>query len=576
MIPPSMCLLNDKISNVYIYATDSHQEVPLFMIVFKMRLSKVATLLFLARSTAQARSYVSTLPQNAQGLFNESMDYLDRAYDENAGYLYEMSGSAALRHDTRSSAWYAIGLLARNQGSDVSEAEKIISNVIDGQFKDPEAQWYGDYQKEPEEPEVGSSYYEPNIYNSWDPNWRGFIGTAFIVGLEEFGSLISPNVTSLMLESLYNSTIGDSYRVGGVDGDNLYPAYTNPSIMRAFVSGWTGRRLNDSNMTTAGENYAQQIVDLFDRANTLSEFNSGTYTGVSLFAMSLWAKYLPEDSVMKQRGASMIQYTWEAVSNLWHPQLLNVAGPWDRSYGFDMTRYLSLLALHIWNAVGKSKSSIIDKPYIMSHNADFAYGPLFAILSEFHNSLIPANVTDALVNFKGEHTFTSSTYSPPFDYYPRNITAWLANNISIGTETFNENVVGGPAKNQGTFNPALMQWNTGNGIGWLTLYATEMHVIAEAGSGSLNLTYPEGNETSIFTFLVSPFAAKRTVSSIEDIQGLSLNVSGTIDMNYTLSYAGEYGGTDATINDFEYWNVTFSMPTGSTEVPHILLEVDLW
>lgn len=111
------------------------------MTVSKMRLSKVATLFFLARSTAQARSYVSTLSQNAQGLFNESMDYLDRAYDESAGYLYETSGSAALRHDTRSSAWYAIGLLARNQGSDVSEAEKIISNVIDGQFKDPEAQW---------------------------------------------------------------------------------------------------------------------------------------------------------------------------------------------------------------------------------------------------------------------------------------------------------------------------------------------------------------------------------------------------------------------------------------------------
>ncbi|KAJ8070823.1 hypothetical protein OCU04_001184 [Sclerotinia nivalis] len=541
-----------------------------------MGLLKVAALFFIASATARADSFVANLPYNAQGLFNESMDYLDRAYDNSAGYLYGTSGAVALRHTTRSSAWYAIGLLARNQGSDVVEAERIIVNVINGQFKDPKAQWYGDYQQEPEEPELGSPYYAPEMYGSWDPNWRGFIATAFIVGLEEFGSFISPEVTSLMLESLYNSTVGDSYRVGGVDGDNLYPAYTNPSIMRAFVSGWTGHRLNDSNMTTAGENYAQQIIDLFDRANTLSEFNSGTYTGVSLFAMTLWAKYLPDDSVMKQRGASMIQYTWEAVSNLWHPQLLNVAGPWDRSYGFDMTKYLSLLALHIWNAVGKNKSSIIDKPYIMSHNSDFAYGPLFAILSEFHNSLIPASVIDALESFKGEHTFTSSTYSPPFDLYPRNITAWLAKDISIGAETFNENVIGGPAKNQDTFNPALMQWNTGDGIGWLTLYATEMHVIAEAGPGSLNLTYPEGNDTSIFTFLLSPFAAKRTISSLEDIQGLNLQVSGTVNMNYTLSFAGGFGGADATINDFEFWNVTFTMPTNSSEVPHILLEVCLW
>ncbi|QSZ33646.1 hypothetical protein DSL72_005214 [Monilinia vaccinii-corymbosi] len=541
-----------------------------------MSFFNVATALLAASATARAGAYVTSLPCNAQGLFNESMDYLDRAYDKSAGYLYDTSGSTALRHETRNSAWYAIGLLARNQGSDVLEAEKIISNVIDAQFKVPEDQWYGDYQVEPEEPELGSPHYAPKMYNSWDPNWRGFIGTAFIVGLEEFGFLISPEVTSLMLESLHNATVGDGYRVGGVDGDNLYPAYTNPSLMRAFVSGWTGRRLNDSNMTTSGENYAQQIIDLFDRANTLSEFNSGTYTGVSLFAMTLWAKYLPEDSVMKQRGASMIQYTWEAVSNLWHPQLLNVAGPWDRAYGFDMTKYLSLLALHIWNAIGKEKSSIIDKPYLMSHNSDFAYGPLFAILSEFHNSLIPDDVKQALGSFKGEHTFASSTYSPPFDLYPRNITAWLANNMSIGAETFNENIIGGPAKNQRTFNPALMQWNNGNGIGWLTLYATEKHVIAKAAPGSLNLTYPDGNETSIITLLISPFAAKKTLSSLADIQGLNLTVSGTIDSNYTLSYAGDYGGTDATINDFEYWNVTFAMPAGSTEAPHICLEVDLW
>ena len=97
--------------------------------------------------------------------------------------------------------------------------------------------------------------------------------------------------------------------------------------MRAFVSGWTGRRLNDSNMTISGENYAQEVIDLFKRANTLSEFNSGTYTGVSLFGMTLWAKYLPDDSVMKQNGASMIQHTWESAVQLWNPKLKNLAGP---------------------------------------------------------------------------------------------------------------------------------------------------------------------------------------------------------------------------------------------------------
>ena len=87
---------------------------------------------------------------------------------------------------------------------------------------------YGDYQQEPEEPTVGSKYYPEKIYNSWDPNWRGFVGTTLIVGLEEFGHLIPANVTNLILASLYNATRGDEYRVGGVDNDNLYPAYSNP------------------------------------------------------------------------------------------------------------------------------------------------------------------------------------------------------------------------------------------------------------------------------------------------------------------------------------------------------------
>jgi len=82
-----------------------------------------------------------SLPKNTQGLFNESMEWMDQFYDPSAGYLYDVSTTAALRHETRSSAWYAVGLLARNEGSDVEEALKIITNIVHGQFKDPTKQW---------------------------------------------------------------------------------------------------------------------------------------------------------------------------------------------------------------------------------------------------------------------------------------------------------------------------------------------------------------------------------------------------------------------------------------------------
>jgi hypothetical protein len=88
-----------------------------------------------------ASSFVSSLPLKSQGLFNESMEWMDDFYDSSAGYLYDVSAASTLRHETRSSAWYAVGLLARNNGTDVEEALKIIVNVISGQFQDPKDQW---------------------------------------------------------------------------------------------------------------------------------------------------------------------------------------------------------------------------------------------------------------------------------------------------------------------------------------------------------------------------------------------------------------------------------------------------
>jgi hypothetical protein len=87
------------------------------------------------------KSYTSTLSKNAQTLFQESMDWMDGYYDSSAGYLYDLSAQSSLRHETRSSAWYAVGLLARNEDNDVKEGLKIIKNVIAGQYKISSEQW---------------------------------------------------------------------------------------------------------------------------------------------------------------------------------------------------------------------------------------------------------------------------------------------------------------------------------------------------------------------------------------------------------------------------------------------------
>jgi hypothetical protein len=108
-----------------------------------------------------------------------------------------------------------------------------------------------------------------------------------------------------------------------------------------------------------------------------------------------------------------------------------VAGPWDRAYGYDMQRYLSLMALWFWVLIGKENSSLITQPQVMSHSADYAYAPCFAVLAAFHRTLVPDDVFDGLTKFSGEHTFTASTYYPPIDNVPRNITSWVSEKLLV-------------------------------------------------------------------------------------------------------------------------------------------------
>lgn len=304
------------------------------------------------------------------------MPWLDNYYDSSYKFLYDPDAKGALRHIVRESSWYALGLLARNEGRDVKEAEEITYKIIDSQFTDPTQQWYGTYQRYPEEPIVGSSVYPSRIYSTWDPNWRGFVGTTFILMIEEYSDLLSIEIQRSMIDSLRHAVVGDSYRVGGLDGDNLYPGYSNPvgdalhilftatnslqAIMRAFTSGWLGRRIKDENMTIAGENYATEIIELFNITDSLSEFNSGTYTGVSLYGLTLWSTYITKESVMAQDGPQMVLKTWEKVSELWHPGMKNLAGPWDRTYGYDMNRYFSVMGLWFWSYLGREQSSLIE------------------------------------------------------------------------------------------------------------------------------------------------------------------------------------------------------------------------
>lgn len=95
---------------------------------------------------------------HAVEMFNTAIEWNDKYWDDEAGYLVTSTSSPG-RYDSRHSAWYAPQLLARNGPGDVAKAIRIFDNVISGQYLDPSKQWYGDYQQAPSEPEPGTLEY---------------------------------------------------------------------------------------------------------------------------------------------------------------------------------------------------------------------------------------------------------------------------------------------------------------------------------------------------------------------------------------------------------------------------------
>lgn len=91
----------------------------------------------------------------------------------------------------------------------------------------------------------------------------------------------------------------------------------------------------------------------------------------------------------------------------------------------------------------------------------------------------------------------------------------------------------------------------------------------------LTLSYPNGTSDSVFTFVVGTFTKKPTISGWEDVQGLKVTICGNVDEDYELSFGGANGGDDSPIQDFEYWNITYAIPSDLEEVPEIVLEFEL-
>ncbi|KAJ1588574.1 hypothetical protein NDA11_001911 [Ustilago hordei] len=194
-----------------------------------------------------------------------------------------------------------------------------------------------------------------------------------------------------------------------------------------------------------------------------------TYTGVSLWALSL-AGYLPSNTTFAKAAGDTITKIWTKTAHLWQSELNSLGGPWDRTYGIGLSGCVSLLG---YSVAGLFDADVRSWPVPWklsgaSHVDDAAFAPLMAITSKYHDKSVSQESRNLLKPNKTGNRYgrlvKSHAWSPPFDanvkqYGPRNYTAWITPNISVGRTEIDEAVIGGPAKNPTAFTPAAFAAN---------------------------------------------------------------------------------------------------------------------
>ena len=400
---------------------------------------------------------LASLDAHARDMAEASIAWMDRFWDEKAGLL--LGGADVFdpqnlvlgdRHGVRNSAWYALGLLIRDAPGDRERAAYALDAIMDNQLDAPGAPFHGTFLHAPEEAHPTPTAVE---WRDYDPNWREFIYTTIAIILDEYEDRLPPALVQRIDAGLPKAVAGALDR-------GLKASYTNIALMNAFMLWFAGDRLGNAAWVSAGEGMARAVYDLFKVNDTFDEYNSPTYYGPDLYALAQWRAYAGS-SVLQELGTEMEAQLWRDIARFYHAGLRNMAGPYDRAYGMDMTRYAAVTGEWIWLVTGRQQAAFPDLERPFAHAHDFCFAPLAAILG----APVPSEARPHFFAFQGERQVERVISESP----RRVATAWLSDGVMLGAED--------SARIKDTsvqFHPATMHWRCGRGeVGWMRLLHSE-------------------------------------------------------------------------------------------------------
>jgi hypothetical protein len=450
---------------------------------------------------------ITDLGPHERELLTAGMTWADHFWDEKAGLLWAPGDVADVQHAAKSgmhtvrdTTWYALGLLVRNGPGDAARAARALEAILSYQFDEPGQVYHGTFYRAPEEAHPPAPALE---WMHYDPNWREFIMTTIFVALAEYEDRLPATLVRKIDAAIPRA-------VDGALARGLKAAYTNIAVMNAFMLWFAGVRQHRPEWVAAGEDMAREVYRLFKLHETFEEYNSPTYYGVDIHALALWRAY-STSPVLRGPGAEMEALLWTDIARYYHAGLRNVAGPYNRSYGMDMRRYVAVLGECMWMATGKERAPFPDLARPFAHAHDFLFAPALAVVGV----QVPAEAQAHFMAFQGERQVERIISDAP----RRVATAWIGNELIIGAEA------GNPRRGYVQLHPATLHWRVGaNEVGWLRLVHSEP-VDCRAGKNRLDVS---GKGEIAFQICAPGLRAGDIAATRWQLPGLTLRVETSV------------------------------------------------
>jgi hypothetical protein len=444
-----------------------------------------------------AETRLDALAGPARDLATRSIAWMDGCWDEAFGLfrvpddaLYEARQAGVPAHLVRETGWYALGLLLRDAHGDRARATRALDVVLTYQFDTPGQPYHGTWYRSPHEPPPPAN---PVVWRDYDPNWREFIGTTLALALLEYESRLPAELVRRIDVALRRAIDGTIER-------NVPASYSNIALMTAFLLQFGSERFGEPAWTVAAEWLATEILERFRANQTFDEYNSPTYYGVDLYALALWRSYAAS-ALLRAGGAEIEAALWRDIAQFYHSGMRNVAGPYDRSYGMDMRRYVACLGMWIWLATGYDHAPFpyLDLP--LEHGWDFAVAPLFALLG----LRMPDDARPHFLAFRGERQVERVIAAEP----RRVATAWIGARVMLGAEDS-----GSRHRVNEQFHPATIHWlMPEDTVGWIRLrHTAPVDARAERGQLSISCTEHAGGDLAFVFQVAAPAIDLDTLS----------------------------------------------------------------